>query len=161
MPILGIGTDIVEVRRIRDVCEREPGFVERVFTPRELAYSLDKETKYCTWQSGSRRKKPWPRRWASRLAGRMWKWPTTATASLAYYAWQGQRRGGQRKGTHKHLAHASIRHRRGYRGGAVMFGMRVVTAQEMRDLDKRATEKYGIPSILLMENAGRAVYERR
>jgi len=36
---------------------------------------------------------------------------------------------------------------------------RVVTAQQMRDLDRRATEEFGIPSILLMENAGRAVYE--
>lgn len=35
----------------------------------------------------------------------------------------------------------------------------VVTAQQMRDLDRRATEEFGIPSILLMENAGRAVYE--
>ena len=33
----------------------------------------------------------------------------------------------------------------------------VVTAQQMRDLDKRATEEYGMPSIILMENAGRAV----
>lgn len=40
-----------------------------------------------------------------------------------------------------------------------MFGTRVVTAQEMRELDKRATEIYGIPSIVLMENAGRAVYD--
>jgi len=46
MPILGIGTDIVEVRRIQAVCEREPGFAERVFTTRELAYSQGKETKY-------------------------------------------------------------------------------------------------------------------
>ncbi|MEN6357935.1 MAG: NAD(P)H-hydrate dehydratase [Armatimonadota bacterium] len=39
------------------------------------------------------------------------------------------------------------------------FGTRIVTVQQMRDLDRRATEEFGIPSILLMENAGRAVYE--
>jgi len=32
--------------------------------------------------------------------------------------------------------------------------MRVVTAQEMRELDRRASVEYGIPSLLLMENAG-------
>jgi NAD(P)H-hydrate epimerase len=32
--------------------------------------------------------------------------------------------------------------------------MRVVTAEEMRDLDRRATAEYGIPSLLLMESAG-------
>lgn len=36
---------------------------------------------------------------------------------------------------------------------------RVVTSEQMRDLDRRATEEYGIPSLLLMENAGRAVFE--
>lgn len=46
MPILGIGTDIVEVQRIKDVCERESGFAERVFTTGELEYSLGKDTKY-------------------------------------------------------------------------------------------------------------------
>lgn len=30
----------------------------------------------------------------------------------------------------------------------------VVTAAQMRELDRRATEEYGIPSLLLMENAG-------
>ena len=30
----------------------------------------------------------------------------------------------------------------------------VVTASQMRELDRRATEEYGIPSLLLMENAG-------
>ena len=37
--------------------------------------------------------------------------------------------------------------------------MRYVTAEEMRRLDKEALEKFGIPSIILMENAGRAVYK--
>lgn len=37
--------------------------------------------------------------------------------------------------------------------------MHVVTAEQMRTLDRQATEKYGIPSLLLMENAGRAVCE--
>jgi NAD(P)H-hydrate epimerase len=32
--------------------------------------------------------------------------------------------------------------------------MKVVTADQMRELDRRATEEYGIPSLLLMENAG-------
>lgn len=37
--------------------------------------------------------------------------------------------------------------------------IKVVTAEQMRDLDRRATEEYGIPSLLLMENAGLAVFE--
>ena len=36
--------------------------------------------------------------------------------------------------------------------------MKVVTAEQMRALDKRATEQYAIPSLLLMENAGLAVF---
>lgn len=32
--------------------------------------------------------------------------------------------------------------------------MKVVTASQMRELDRRATEEFGIPSLLLMENAG-------
>ena len=35
--------------------------------------------------------------------------------------------------------------------------MRVVRVDEMRDIDKRATIEFGIPSIILMENAGRGV----
>ncbi len=34
---------------------------------------------------------------------------------------------------------------------------KVVTAEEMREIDRLTTEKYGIPSILLMENAAHAV----
>lgn len=33
----------------------------------------------------------------------------------------------------------------------------LVTAEQMRQLDRIATEKYGVPSLLLMENAGKAV----
>ncbi|MEW6447236.1 MAG: NAD(P)H-hydrate dehydratase [Bacillota bacterium] len=35
--------------------------------------------------------------------------------------------------------------------------MRLVTAEEMREIDRRAIEEYGIPGLLLMENAGRSV----
>lgn len=37
--------------------------------------------------------------------------------------------------------------------------MQLVTAAEMRELDKRAIEEYGIPGLILMENAGRQVAE--
>ncbi|MCE5313717.1 MAG: holo-ACP synthase [Armatimonadota bacterium] len=46
MPILGVGTDIVETDRIRDVMEREESFAKRIFTQAELDYSLGKQSKY-------------------------------------------------------------------------------------------------------------------
>jgi holo-[acyl-carrier protein] synthase len=40
--IISIGTDIVEVHRIRETIERTPRFVERVFTESERAYCNSK-----------------------------------------------------------------------------------------------------------------------
>ena len=37
--------------------------------------------------------------------------------------------------------------------------MKIVTAAEMREIDRLTTEKYGVPSLTLMENAGAAVAE--
>ena len=37
--------------------------------------------------------------------------------------------------------------------------MKLVTAEQMREMDACAVEKYGIPSIVLMENAGRSAAE--
>ena len=35
--------------------------------------------------------------------------------------------------------------------------MKIITAAEMRDIDRASTEKFGVPSLTLMENAGSAV----
>ena len=37
--------------------------------------------------------------------------------------------------------------------------MKIVTAAEMREIDRRTTEEFGVPSLTLMENAGAAVAE--
>ena len=37
--------------------------------------------------------------------------------------------------------------------------MKIVTAEEMRAVDRATTEKHGVPSLTLMENAGAAVAE--
>src|ERR1700743_1119072 len=39
----------------------------------------------------------------------------------------------------------------------ISSGMKIVTAEEMRAIDRATTEKYGVPSLTLMENAGTAV----
>lgn len=36
--------------------------------------------------------------------------------------------------------------------------MRLATAAEMREIDRRAMDEYGVPGLILMENAGREVY---
>ena len=35
--------------------------------------------------------------------------------------------------------------------------MKLVTAAQMREMDRRTIEEFGLPGIVLMENAGRAV----
>src|SRR5271154_4758700 len=37
--------------------------------------------------------------------------------------------------------------------------MKIVTAAEMREIDRATTERFGVPSLTLMENAGTAVAE--
>ena len=37
--------------------------------------------------------------------------------------------------------------------------MKILTAAEVREVDRRSTERHGIPSLMLMENAGRSVAE--
>src|SRR5206468_5237937 len=37
--------------------------------------------------------------------------------------------------------------------------MKIVSAAEMRAIDRATTEQYGVPSLTLMENAGKAVAE--
>jgi len=42
MPILGVGTDIIEIERVRELAARSPSFVERVFTRAERDYCSGK-----------------------------------------------------------------------------------------------------------------------
>ena len=37
--------------------------------------------------------------------------------------------------------------------------MLLVTAAQMQELDKKAMEKFSIPGLILMENAGRGIFE--
>lgn len=44
--IIGIGTDIIEIKRIKNAAEKGKGFLERVFTVGELAYAMQKKDPY-------------------------------------------------------------------------------------------------------------------
>lgn len=44
--IFGIGTDIIEVDRIRKVMERDIGFRDKIFTPHEIEYCESRKFKY-------------------------------------------------------------------------------------------------------------------
>ena len=44
--IIGIGTDIVKVERIKRVVERTPNFLKGVFTDKEIEYFNLKKNKY-------------------------------------------------------------------------------------------------------------------
>lgn len=43
--IFGIGTDIIEIKRIKKAINRSPRFIERLFTEQELEYYKKKEMK--------------------------------------------------------------------------------------------------------------------
>src|SRR3982750_4380624 len=40
-----------------------------------------------------------------------------------------------------------------------MEAMKILNAEQMRNIDRRATERFGVPSIVLMENAALAVVD--
>src|SRR6266566_4596996 len=42
---------------------------------------------------------------------------------------------------------------------AATVNMRILTPEQLREVDRLSTEKYGIPSLILMENAGMRVAE--
>ncbi len=44
--ITGIGIDFIEVERVRKLAEKSPRFLEKVFTPAEIAYCSKKRNKY-------------------------------------------------------------------------------------------------------------------
>ncbi len=45
MEIFGIGTDIIEVERIKDAVNKNPGFLERIYTVDEVRYCEERQGK--------------------------------------------------------------------------------------------------------------------
>jgi len=44
--VKGIGIDLIEVERVKRTAEKNPKFLERIFTSREVGYCLKKRNKY-------------------------------------------------------------------------------------------------------------------
>ncbi|MBM3310475.1 MAG: holo-[acyl-carrier-protein] synthase [Candidatus Aminicenantes bacterium] len=44
--VIGVGIDIIEVARVQKAIERNPRFVDRVFTAAELAYAEGKKSRF-------------------------------------------------------------------------------------------------------------------
>ncbi len=44
--VIGIGIDIIEVERVKKLAERNPRFLERIFTQKEIDYCSKKKNKY-------------------------------------------------------------------------------------------------------------------
>jgi holo-[acyl-carrier protein] synthase len=44
--IIGIGADIIEVQRIKNLAEKSPRFLKRVFTSREIQYCHSKKNRF-------------------------------------------------------------------------------------------------------------------
>ncbi len=44
--IFSIGTDIIDINRIKRAIEKNPSFPDRIFTPAEIAYCLSKANPY-------------------------------------------------------------------------------------------------------------------
>ncbi|MDZ4122226.1 MAG: holo-ACP synthase [Candidatus Cloacimonadaceae bacterium] len=47
--ILGIGTDIIDIRRIKHNLELNPRFAERIFTAREIEYCQSRASSHCSF----------------------------------------------------------------------------------------------------------------
>ena len=48
--VKGIGIDLIEVERVKKTAEKNPKFLERIFTPHEVSYCQKKETNTNIWQ---------------------------------------------------------------------------------------------------------------
>jgi len=59
MEVYGIGTDIVEIDRVKDAMERTPTFKTRVFTEREITYVEKKKMPYHSYAVRFAAKKPY------------------------------------------------------------------------------------------------------
>ena len=175
--VVGIGIDVVEIARIRRLMERwEDRFLQRVFTEAEIAYALGRPRSRPAPRRPLRREggdaegarhRAVDGRPVARDGGTPGTGPAAPARALRA---DGGARRGPRRAAAPRLAEPRRRAgggpgpRRGRRRGVRLIASRapetrhvipLATAEEMRRADRRATERYGVPSLLLMENAGR------
>ena len=160
--IIGTGIDIIEIERIENSCKNQR-FIDRVFTPGERKYSLSK-VKYAQHLAA---------RFASKEAcmkalGKGFSFQDIEVVNEESGKPMLRLKGKAQEEAEKlgvRSKFLSISHSKNMaiafvllEGGFLMI--KVVSSDEMRLLDKMAIEGLGIPGMVLMENAGRAVYER-
>lgn len=71
--IYGIGTDIIEIKRIKKAISRSPRFIERLFTEQELEYYRKKEMKAQHIAGGFSAKEAVLKALGTGLSGFRWK----------------------------------------------------------------------------------------
>ena len=178
--VVGIGIDVVEIERIRRLMDRwQDRFLQRVFTEAEVAYALRRHdpaqhlaarfaAKEATLKAlgtglsmGVRWREMEVRRGRGQppqlaLSGRtaeLGKREASAAStsrSVTMPAWRWRRSSPRAEPRREEGPH------RARPPGLVIP---LATAEEMRRADRRATDCYGVPSLLLMENAGRAAVD--
>ena len=161
--ILGIGIDIIEINRIKEALAR-PRFTNRVFTDGEQVYCESRGLgRYASYAARFAGKEAVLKALGSGLSGGQWRdveiLPDNsgrpAVKLYGYFADLARRKGMLRLYTFRCPMLGYMRSHRLLSREVVR--MKVSKAAEMRAIDQMTITNFGLPGVVLMENAGAAV----